>query len=285
LVLAMSDACVGFDAVRLWQCCLVEQVCNDVERARKVLQQGLASAAAVGDKLLWEGAIFFEETVAGEDRVPRVLALYDKLLATQPPNDHTSSSGDDAETAAAQAASKQAGTPAGQVDVAAAKDASDIPQSGFNVDVLEEFSKRCVEFADMYADIATLRRVQQRHCTLFKLPSTAMQAGGASAAGTADASRKRAADTPAANGPVAKAARFDAAASGPAAAAAAAAPAMHVDAGGYYPPPPTAGAYGGHWQAPPYGYGHPTYGGPHSYGYGYDSRGYDRSYERGYGGY
>eukprot|EP00775_Hariotina_reticulata_P001905 gene1906-2239_t len=134
----------------------LKQVCNNVERAREVLQQGLASSAAADSKLLWEGALFFEETVPGDDRVQRVLALYDRLLATQQPNDHSSSSGDDAEPAA-QSVHKAAGTPAGHVDdaPAAAGDASATPASKFDVDVLEEFSKRCIEFADMYADVAT----------------------------------------------------------------------------------------------------------------------------------
>lgn len=228
---------------------------NDVDRARAVLQQGLDACPTC--KSLLEGAIFFEETLPGDDRVQRVLSLYDRPLAVKVSSSQTD---------------KQDGKQESDGDAAAAGDEGeevqqDTQQAGFADDVLEDLSKHSIEFADMYADVATVRRLQQRHSKLFGLPPAAAATKGQAGSSAEDAARKRPADAAAgatANGHVAKAARTDtvAGASDSAANAAAAAAA----AAGYYPPPPAAG-YGGYGMPP---YGHPGYPPAYGhYGYGY----------------
>ncbi|KAF6259683.1 hypothetical protein COO60DRAFT_1700740 [Scenedesmus sp. NREL 46B-D3] len=296
-----SSSVAGF--LSLLYANFLRQVYGDVDHARQVLLQGLEASPVC--QVLWEGAVLFEETLPGDDRVARVLALYERALRQK----STSSSGDrskddsssEAATAgadaaaaappavngsAAEAAAAADGAAAAAPPEAAAAVAAPTTETkqGLGDEALEELSKRSVEFADMYADVATLRAVQQRHNKLFMLPANAAAAAPSSskqgaAAAAADAARKRGAPVDPwqgyANGPMHKASRGDEAAAAAAASGSGGAGYHHhhhhEHVGGYgFPPPPGGygdGGYGMH--PPPYGYGHHPYP-PYGYGgYGY----------------
>ncbi|WIA42897.1 hypothetical protein OEZ86_008812 [Tetradesmus obliquus] len=85
-----SSSVAGF--LSLLYANFLRQVYGDVERARQVLQEGLAASPAC--QALWEGALFFEETLPGDDRVARVLALYEQALAQKKSSSSSSSSSD-----------------------------------------------------------------------------------------------------------------------------------------------------------------------------------------------
>jgi hypothetical protein len=214
-------------------------------------------------RALWEGAVWLEQQLPGDDRVGRVCALYERAL--QPPK------------AAAAAVKAEAGAsdaaPGADGSAPAAEGAADTAANGSSIAAAavaaapkqldsedrETLSSQYIEFVDLYGDAELLAKVQQRHAKEYMLPANAVS----STAG--DASRKRAAGA-AADTPAAKAVRPDDAAGSHAAAAAAgmgpdaAAAAAAAAAAGYGYPPPPAGGYGGY---PPYG---GWYGG---YGYGY----------------
>ena len=101
-------------------------VLADTSAARGVLMAALEKAP--GSKLLWEGAIHFEQSAPGEDRAARTLALYER--ATAPPAE-----GQDSKCLSA----------------------AD----------MSELSARSVEFADMAANVEMLAKVEARHACQF----------------------------------------------------------------------------------------------------------------------
>lgn len=224
-----------------------------MEAARRVLSAALESCPS--HKTIWEGAIWFEETIPGEDRAQRVMALYERALS-QPTT--------------ASAGAGKADSTEGQPNQ---EDATGSKASLSDADILE-LSLRSVEFADMYGDAALLLQAEERHAASFMLPAHATAMPDSRKRSHGDATAVDGATT--ANGHVAKQAKVDSAATAavavPAAVAvdatgaAAVAPASAAAAAAPYPYPAAApagpagyGAYAG------YGYGQYGYG----YGYGY----------------
>ena len=245
---------------------------------------GLATAREVyeaalnllpSSKALWEAAIEFEASSPSDDRIQRVLSLYERATAPAHSANATAASGGDA-TAAAGQGSSAANGPAPLPNGTAAAEAK--PDGGSTTAKVavgltnaerEQLSLACLAWADVTGDVSAVATAAAMHCKRFPLPVKTMEQG-----------RKRAAAGAAADGPAAKKPATVATQATGAAAAASAAPATPPASAAY-----TAGYYPGYGTA---GYSYPTtaaggyYGGYYGQSYQYPS-GY--TYPAGYTGY
>jgi hypothetical protein len=226
---------------------------------------------------LWEAAIDFEAACSSDDRVQRVLSLYER--ATAPAHSVSASasamSGGDATAGAAQGSSVANGPAALPNGTAAAEVKSDGSTTaakmvvGLSEAEREQLSLACLAWADVTGDGSAVATAAAMHCKRFPLPVKTVEQG-----------RKRAAAGAAADGPAAKKPASVAVPPASAAPASSTAPAT-PPASAAYP----AGYYPGYGAA---GYSYPPsaaggyYGGYYGQSYQYPS---NYTYPAGYTGY
>lgn len=177
---------------------------NDSVKAREVYNAALKKAA---DSLtLWEGVLHFEESLAGGDRIMRVLDIYERAVAPIKAESAKSS-----EVAAAADTSATNGVTEDAAAAAAADSSAEAAQpQGLTDSEREALSLRAIDFVDMHGDAMLLSKVEKQHAQRFKLPGKVATSAAASrkrsSAEAADASASKAAKTAAAATPAAAAA-------------------------------------------------------------------------------
>ena len=184
---------------------------KDVVTAREVYNAALKKAA---DSLtLWEGVIHFEENLPGDDRITRVLDIYDRAVVP--------AQVDSAKPTGGAAAPDASATSDGTQDVPTAAAASNTPAEAAAAKQLtdserELLSLRAVDFVDVHGDASLWSAVEKQHAQRFKLPgkvaTSAATSRKRSSSEAADASGNKAAKTAAAATPAAAAAYAGAAA-------------------------------------------------------------------------